>query len=244
MRKSHVYIGLFAVVLLLVGSGCEESDMQTTAEVLGGSQGVTAVDVIKHGMTGSSGDKEADTLIETADTMDNVRKANDLQDEATEAVNGKTPDYAKALDDLEQAKKLRPRDQTIDYQATAIRAERNDGEEIKPLVSPYAWCNVSSYEGDTQPAANKRCFRSMIKDRGKYLEESIVRQKQRGNLVSCATYKVVFENYDWVARMAPSDAVRLGMSLDDYDRYLASWEQAKAIIAHPGQSCANVKPLP
>ncbi|HTK05117.1 MAG TPA: hypothetical protein VL500_06025 [Candidatus Eisenbacteria bacterium] len=235
-RRSTIAIAASIAALLLVGSGCETSDIQDVMEILGGSQGIGIADVGQHAFGQSTGDKDKDDLLDTADTMTNVKKAGEFEDEAKEALGKKPTDYKTAREKLEAALKLRPYDWALREQLNVVLAEQGGSPDIKPPTMPTQLCRI--HDTSKPSAKERRCFRAVMRDRGDAVEASIARQKAAGKLVSCATYRELQGVYDQFDRFTPSDMIMTYHYTDaEYDRLSGRSDHARAMVAHPGQSC-------
>lgn len=233
MRRQHLTICSVIGALLFVGSGCETSDTQTVMEILGGSQGVTAGEFIGHGFGVSTGDEGKDDLLETADTIDKIKKAANLEESARAALQQKPPDYAAATKDLEDAAVLRPKDWSLQNQLNTLRAEQGASGKNKPhFDTPGSICLNPKTD-----STNHRCWRNVMRERGDQLEASVERQKRSGALVSCSTYEVLETHYNDIWRLNEETFVKLGMTAADRIRAGERSEFVGAMTREPGKSC-------
>jgi hypothetical protein len=207
-------------------------------EIFGGSQGVNVIDVAEHTAGNSTGDKDKDTLLDTADTMQKVKEAGELETAATEALGKKPADFATAQENLEKAVELRPKDWELQQQLNLALIEKGELNKTKRLEDPTKLCKIGDIDKPTP--AQQRCFKAAVRDRADAVEASIARQKARGGLVSCATYAELANAYDQFSRFTPADLIlSYHFTQDDYEKRSDRYDHAKAMMQHPGQTCGT-----
>ncbi len=219
---------LSITALLFVGEGCTTSDALTAMEILGGSQGITTMDYLGHAAGSATGDKDKDALLDTGDTIKNIKDAAALEGAARAAMVKRPPNYAGAVANLEAAINLRPNDWALKDQLNTIRAEQG-GNSGAYWASPGSVC-VDEATGK----GNFRCWHALVNQRTQLFEESLNRQKQTDKLVSCTTYEAMYKHYDYISRV--TDA---GFTDAQKDAFSERADHAAAMLRVPGQTCVK-----
>ena len=242
MRKRYLGIGSILVALLFVGSGCADSDVMAVLEIAGGSQGITAADLITRnlpaslGGNGSTGDKDKDGLLDTADTINAIKKAAALEAAADAALAQNPPNYTVALSNIEAALALRPDDWGLMNRRAVIMAEY--GKPDKPIGNFGQGASNSACNQDKMSRPQfMRCWQAVQRDRTALLEASRNRQKKGGSLVTCSTYLALEQHYDYLSRISEEEARKAGFSAADQERYWNLASQASAFQKNPGETC-------
>lgn len=182
---------MIATALLLMGSGsgCGKSDVQDLMEILAGSQGIGAVEYGEHLLGTGTGDKGKDELLETAEVMEKIKKAKELEDAAAASMAESPPDSAKAAKALDDAIALRPDDWGLRNQLATLHAEQG-----RETAGEFA---NSSFRCEGRPEPERlRCWDRNSLDQVYRLELSVERMKGRDKTVPCAVYKALVQSYE------------------------------------------------
>jgi hypothetical protein len=227
MTSRRITFAIPLVALLFVGSGCETSDVLdileithdiSPAESAGGVFGV------------STGDKAKDAVLDSVNTMNDIKKAKELEDEAAEALSKKPTDYETANKNLQAALKLRPTDWSLKNQQMITQAELGG---VTPTLNHPAHLCPEDERGDVQ----NRCLFGSIKERTALLAASVARQKQNDQLISCATQETMHRHYEFLGRLVPDELAKLGYTEEQAEEFRLKAIAAEAAAKSPGVTC-------
>lgn len=227
MTFRRITLALPLAALLFVGSGCETDDILEILEI---THNVDAVDATKNLLGASTGDKTKDAVLDSVNSMNNIKKSKGLEDEAETALARQPPDTATALQKIDAALKLTPDDWSLKNKQMIAQAEM--GGKTPTLNHPAHLCPEDK-RGDVQ----NRCLFSSIKERSALLAESVARQKRNDQLVSCATQESLQRHYEFLGRLVPDELAKLGYNDEQGEQFRNMAMTAEAAAKSPGVTC-------
>lgn len=180
MRKRTSLILATCALLLFVGSGCSESDMNSVFNFLtkwwekhdiadkDGKPGPGMPGFVASGGEIKSGDNATDFLGDGGESVDSMRQADKKLDDADAALKKNPPDDRKALDLSDEAVHDRPKDMGVrSRRGVILTLTGNDAEGQRFLASTNDECGKA---GMTK-AQIERCI-SMVEAEGNAFRES------------------------------------------------------------------------
>ena len=144
----------------------------------------------------STGDPTTDAIVDTGKTIKGVRDADKKVDEANAELKKPNPDKGLALQNLDDAVEVRPKDWYTRINRAVLRQElgNEDGwKEDRKVAEKH--CHKDTY-----------CQKRQWQTRADLLKESAERQRRTDDRgVRCSTYRHLAESYNELASRAAPD---------------------------------------